>query len=838
MDSVRLGVADLVRQRGSGEISREEFFERLAVMQLPSVGVDAPQEPLRYREGWEAPLSDTSTQYPAPVAAPQFQVRTFVQGPAAATPWLQSIQPDIHQAVMFPEADFEDDMEMDEDSFAETIANATPSSLASQRCHAQKQPQQFYRRPQLRDPPAVGFGLGPGGGSLAPAVIAAPCGFGERFAYAEDCVDDVGPHCSAVPSVASGGPRSAWSVDRQHFPDSYGIAASTPEASWTSSVPFDESTNVPQSLSQSNSMSSLGCSSGQRQHGTPRARQLSRAANRASGPFVSDVTGDVYSGAIECCAGSSSSARYLDSHNKSEPQQSRERSSMDSSFEAFSQRNHVWEMQRQRRCQEMRRQREAEEVMGCSFHPAVSSREPRSSSSGSTIKPSQGTKKGPAFVDALTERLTRRSASAARLQTQAKATWHERKEEEDLKECTFQPDLVRSSRTYQKSTSCSGLASADASMCDFGPDQSSQQEAAALSQSQLCCRSSQADAEQADHAFMPRTNPVRADMVNARSYLQEDVFTRLSNPLHPDFEQEVEDDFCASLLGRSRSETNLVVGRTSQRRAPASSEVSASFLHRQNACDEERRERLAHLEATHAPTLRPEINERSHKINERRRMRELEQERQREQHQRQVGSEFPTSTIHQRQASVGSPNPCDDGRLDVSELVSAEDRECTFRPKITTEAAKMPSKTPEMLSEGDRLRRDKKIDRMREEKRKRDEKEIGDFKPHINDYNGIRGRLQLRSDPDGMIKRMDKHRKSQMQRCQQTVNKLREHEEAQNTFTPKVRAAPAFVRRMAESYRTVRTLKEKENLMQDNEANGDYGMDSQLNRSPSKPDWR
>jgi len=163
-------------------------------------------------------------------------------------------------------------------------------------------------------------------------------------------------------------------------------------------------------------------------------------------------------------------------------------------------------------------------------------------------------------------------------------------------------------------------------------------------------------------------------------------------------------------------------------------------------------------------------------------------------------------------------------------MPDADASECTFWPKITPVGQKMGRRSLSELSAGDQRRREAKMARLREQFRQNEMKGLSS-KPKVNTkYNknaGVNSRLRVLEDPDGYLLRQEENRKKKSARCEEELKGRIEEERKQCTFKPEVMGqCPVFVKRMAESYRIVKDLKEKENQAQEN------------SESKLRPEWR
>lgn len=200
------------------------------------------------------------------------------------------------------------------------------------------------------------------------------------------------------------------------------------------------------------------------------------------------------------------------------------------------------------------------------------------------------------------------------------------------------------------------------------------------------------------------------------------------------------------------------------------------FLERQNDKEEERLNRLEELQAAASPAGRPELNERSIRLAERRRERTGEQ---------------PTD-----------PRPYKPPAAEVAPI----EAECTFRPHITKAARDARTRTPAQLGPEDYKKKLAKREKLVEEKEKKELEQMRD--PQVRNYNGIGGRLRILEDPDGLLERLAKKRAREQKVAEKTIQERLQQEMAACSFKPEVKDAPAFVRRMAATRRASKTQTE------------------------------
>jgi E3 ubiquitin-protein ligase DOA10 len=155
--------------------------------------------------------------------------------------------------------------------------------------------------------------------------------------------------------------------------------------------------------------------------------------------------------------------------------------------------------------------------------------------------------------------------------------------------------------------------------------------------------------------------------------------------------------------------------------------------------------------------------------------------------------------------------------------------ECLFTPKINNASALLEPRGCLQLSVGDQKQKDFRIAQLREQKRKEEMTEP--FAPSLHDapahLREKKSHLRLLASPDDFLRRVAASRteKDVNHEHQRQQKELVELEKC--TFHPKIIGnAPTFVQHMAESYKTVKSLREKENQAE------------QLKRPKERPEWR
>eukprot|EP00747_Dinoflagellata_sp_TGD_P209816 gnl/TRDRNA2_/TRDRNA2_83186_c0_seq3.p1 gnl/TRDRNA2_/TRDRNA2_83186_c0~~gnl/TRDRNA2_/TRDRNA2_83186_c0_seq3.p1 ORF type:complete len:503 (+),score=72.53 gnl/TRDRNA2_/TRDRNA2_83186_c0_seq3:446-1954(+) len=490
---------------------------------------------------------------------------------------------------------------------------------------------------------------------------------------------------------------------------------------------------------------------------------------------------------------------------------------------SFEKRSKQWERQRANWWYEQRQRRDALEADECSFHPTLShshsARGLRTHGAADWVPRSRLCAAPPPSSSCLALR-----------------RWQEDREEELRRECTFTPNLSKSSSSFRRqnlsrASSREAISSgnkaapspfgASPRSCSAEPECSTGAAVASPLRSYSATPRKETAADEL--LLAPRTNAVPSHMVNARMYLRKDVFARLTQPQQDMWTPMTSVD-AASSLGGSPEESPQPVVQGSQggspiptnrmspspgsptRSTPGPSPSSRSigeahwhFLERQNTHWEDRCRRLNELTLNTAPPLQPALCERSMRLAE--------------------------AGRKKRQSNSGSsPKP-------QRVLASADEmEECSFRPTINASSACRAARSSTELSVGDLEKRTLLAAEIRKALRAEEEEELT-FAPRFVSVppKGVsQGRLRILEDPKAYISRVATARSGKLAKQQKELQKRSAQEVEACTFHPKTLGpAPAFVQHMAETHRSARNAKEKENQLL-------LSSRSQLHR----PDWR
>eukprot|EP00927_Polykrikos_kofoidii_P078048 TRINITY_DN74928_c0_g1_i1.p1 TRINITY_DN74928_c0_g1~~TRINITY_DN74928_c0_g1_i1.p1 ORF type:complete len:811 (+),score=112.34 TRINITY_DN74928_c0_g1_i1:99-2531(+) len=532
------------------------------------------------------------------------------------------------------------------------------------------------------------------------------------------------------------------------------------------------------------------------------------------------------------------------------PLPSLSRRSCSSLSSSFSIRNETWRAQRSKRIEAMRREISDQEIAECSFEPKIGRRRHRSAT---TSREAAGAGVCPSSSSTGSARETvhrgvpchAMAATAVRRREEKAAPWLQHREDELMQECTFAPDLSLSASSLRLTKRVANLASS----MSFSTSRDVGNTSRRTCGEQLSSFKVR-DAEQAgDFVFTPQTNNVPTHMVHARSYMQKDVFSRLSEPaptqaptlgspagrLSARKAEERRDEMRSARA--TVSDTAVVTNRGGNggpaavansgaagvatmtlssvdgllessfldARLSAGDSVLHRFLRRQNECEEARHRRLQEIEASTTPALRPSLCQASRRLADRR-------------HDSGTAGVRCVSTPSLQAAAA------------AAEAAATEAEECVFRPTINVKSARLPSRTCEERSRGDSLKREAHLADLRKQLQSKDEQEAT-FAPRLHtppSYVEVKRPSILNADE--YVKCALNRRNAELAKRELEIQRKNEPILSECTFRPRVNSgAPVFVQRMAETYRVARDLKEKENQA--------LFATGQLVQQP-RPDWR
>lgn len=150
------------------------------------------------------------------------------------------------------------------------------------------------------------------------------------------------------------------------------------------------------------------------------------------------------------------------------------------------------------------------------------------------------------------------------------------------------------------------------------------------------------------------------------------------------------------------------------------------------------------------------------------------------------------------------------------ELRQLEDAESTFRPKINARAAAQRSRSSFEMSRGDLLKKETSR-RMLKLQMEQEELSKMTFKPEISNRAREYGRsaLKINENPSEFLK-WTKERAEQKEREREEKRLQLEREELANcTFAPKTSTCPAYISRIAESMKNLKSARSSVSLSGD-----------------------
>jgi len=319
----------------------------------------------------------------------------------------------------------------------------------------------------------------------------------------------------------------------------------------------------------------------------------------------------------------------------------------------------------------------------------------------------------------------------------------------------------------------------------------------------------------------------------AQAYVEQDVFTRLSQP-HPVESQVAESGFQGESRGTFGADLSSISGVSTDGRALSTS--FCDFLDRQRTFAEQRQRHLADLEAVHAPPLRPALALHSRRL--------VEQQRESQQRTRSgspAAGEASTPRAAARRYRAGSADAATTRTTMQQQSLlrrsGSSTSECSFRPEITLQAARQPPRSPLARSTGDYLRRELHVALLAEAQREEEESQAP-FAPQLL-RRPSRGCLRLREAPEEYLARVREAQEASTLRCELEAARREEESMLECTFRPEVKpSAPAFVRQMAARYAAVRRAREEAAKKAEEAARGELEASGDGGGSlAGRPEW-
>eukprot|EP00953_Heterococcus_sp_UTEX-ZZ885_P036570 18816-Heterococcus_DN1.PRE.3 len=220
-----------------------------------------------------------------------------------------------------------------------------------------------------------------------------------------------------------------------------------------------------------------------------------------------------------------------------------------------------------------------------------------------------------------------------------------------------------------------------------------------------------------------------------------------------------------------------------QRRRNSNHQTFQQFLSSQNHHHTKKQMNIAKLTAAVMPSFTPHIDE----------------------HSRQIASEKLGKSVFLQRVEIDAMRHQRGLRRAEREHDDKITAACTFKPTVNESSKHRRARTAVELSVGDVIKRDRK----RQAARVRQETvhaQQHTFKPVLHtEGTGIaplvsEGRLMLQSDPDSYLARVEQARHEREAALKRQYYENMIANVAQCTFTPEIRACPAFIQRTAEGY--------------------------------------
>eukprot|EP00930_Biecheleria_cincta_P032802 TRINITY_DN22737_c0_g1_i3.p1 TRINITY_DN22737_c0_g1~~TRINITY_DN22737_c0_g1_i3.p1 ORF type:complete len:949 (+),score=195.61 TRINITY_DN22737_c0_g1_i3:150-2996(+) len=514
----------------------------------------------------------------------------------------------------------------------------------------------------------------------------------------------------------------------------------------------------------------------------------------------------------------------------------------------FQRRGQVWESQRHQRLEQQRRRRDAKEMQECSFQPGVRGASQQQASATSSAAAAAAKRRlSRSSSEALASRLSRPLPSSY---SKAHAAMREKRcqEERQAQQCTFMPDLSKSASSFQLKLRSSEAPCAEQEEYGVG------MRSASVARSSSGRRSGAQEEKSPDEWGHPSTNAVAPHMVKARSYVQQNVFSRLSNAakaealhrgrLHPgsdaqeDGEAGAVDANQAGELTTSQAEAENGRGSSSHLSDLNASNSFWGFLRRQNDCEESRRRRLRDIEASQAPTLQPEIDAQSRRLVEQRRRSAASSSPSRTQGAaRSCSPSLVRSHMHLGldaslvspygplshewgphrgphagavgRGGAGSLSPTRPQRQGGQTASPDGPQPSSFRPAIHPRSSRRPPRGVDDMSAGDLQRLNARRAEIREQILEEERRQLP-FAPRLNPRSSqVQGRLRVLESPEEYTARLAHERQAILSQRAQERQRRTEEDLAQCTFTPQINpGAPEYIRLMAEAHREMREIRE------------------------------
>jgi hypothetical protein len=441
----------------------------------------------------------------------------------------------------------------------------------------------------------------------------------------------------------------------------------------------------------------------------------------------------------------------------------------------FQERVKLWQMQRERERSRLQQELGEKEVEGCTFKPSINP------ATVSLVKEKQEHGENLAL-----QALSRKVKIEEEIKRQ--------KDEEFKKSCTFKPQIVESAMSKKiKSRYVSPYRPANPNKTAHDQGHGEKDEHAHVAKeihfdteashpprpvsALRMSRGPETIDSDRQCTFTPRVNrPVGKHVVQ---YLEQPAFMRLSRPSSAPPKRA---DTPLSDDGKQGSDD----GQGSQASDADSRKQSAdfdAFIARQQAREQQRKDKLKYLQMSVEPSHQPSINRKSIELV-----------------QRSGNADF--FRRQQRALSAARNAHPEESKENLSNGSNKSADEESFKPKINPKSQKMRPRSVDEMCYGDMLRRNAQLEAMKLEAEQRELDGVT-FKPQLNTQarvaEQVQSKLKVMTDPDSYTQRVKEEQRLKQERAE-ALARERERKELENcTFAPEIHDAPDYVKRIARS---------------------------------------
>ncbi|KAG7396304.1 hypothetical protein PHYBOEH_002485 [Phytophthora boehmeriae] len=479
-----------------------------------------------------------------------------------------------------------------------------------------------------------------------------------------------------------------------------------------------------------------------------------------------------------------------------------------------------WKSQKDAIRENMKQQLLQSELNECTFTPKINPKSTKVVAKLRGQQPTTAANQGLSTSQAVSERLYQ-EADNYRIREELATKLKADEEAEIDRQCTFKPKINPNDKVRAK-----------------------YMEAKTNLSPSMTAASREAEArELSECTFYPKVNGIKAEMVSAQLYLQQDIYERLSKPCCGGTEEEnssargygarrrslslfgddedrdsldvgsprptrSQDDISVRPGGtgqhrpqsapRLRQGPRSVDGEKSRRGAEEHSRQFKNFIERQKFHEQARHKRIEQTKQQLTPGYKPTINKKSLAMMENGRkgdfLARISSYALRKEHE----------NIKKKAIRTMNPN-------------------YTFKPAINQTSAKRKPRSITELSRGDLLRRET-TQRLMKLKMEQEEMASLTFRPQLSRMSErSEGKLKILSSPETYLQRIQQQSQAHTIKQRRAMQEKEMGEFAECTFKPRTIEAPAYVQRIARSVSLTKALRAQEQAAA---------------RAREKPEWK